>query len=338
MGNGYFGKLYASAQVAVRFDVPYILPFYIEPELTFNRWDYYRSSNLFFEDVKPAYFVHDEQYAYLTGTAPIHNQDKVSIGGGVATSSYRYYQTDFFSAKDTPDVTYFDFGTFYTSYELNTLNRKQYATQGTYLSFKARYNNGEEYSKPGSTAHDSIKPTRTIHSWVQLKVTLDKYYKQRGFLRLGFFMEAAHCTQPFFNNYTASLLSAPAFQPLAECKTLFQKNFRSHTYLAAGLKNIISIKNKVDLRIEGYVYQPYKEIDPSTNQYAKPFLKRYFTGTASVVGHTPIGPICFSLNYYHNEPKPFSFLFHVGYILFNKKSTDWFLFNDYSFKKYWKKV
>ena len=53
MANGYFGKLYASSQTSIRFDFPFRIPFYIEPEITFNRWNFYKSSNLFFEDVKP---------------------------------------------------------------------------------------------------------------------------------------------------------------------------------------------------------------------------------------------------------------------------------------------
>ncbi len=322
MGNGYFGKLYTSAQASIRFDFPLRVPFYIEPELAFNRWDFYKSSNLFFEDVKPSYLIQNDQHAYMNAAMPISNKDKLIIGGGIATLTDEYYQLEQFTTKDTPDVTTFDMVTGHIQFERNTLNRKQYATQGTYLGFKSRFIQGEEYTKPGSTAPVSIRPTRDIHQWAQFKFIYEKYYKQRGFLRLGFYFESVYSSQPFFNNYTASILASPAFQPLAESKTLFQKNFRAHTYAAFGLKNIFTIKNRFDLRIEGYVYQPYQEIDPATNKYSSPFLRRYLIGTAAIVGHTPIGPISFSVNYYHEEVQPFTFLFHFGYIIFNKKSTD----------------
>ena len=142
---------------------------------------------------------------------------------------------------------------------------------------------------------------------------------------MGVYMEGVYSTQTLFNNYTASILASPAFQPLAESKTLFQPNFRAHAYAAFGLKNIITLKNRFDLRIEGYVYQPYRQIEKGMNDepvYSDPFLRRYFIGTAALVAHTPIGPISFSVNYYHEEVKPFSFLFHFGYIIFNKKATD----------------
>ncbi|MBI4946521.1 MAG: patatin-like phospholipase family protein [Bacteroidetes bacterium] len=329
MANGYFGKLYASAQTKVRIDFPFTVPFYIEPVLTFNRWDFFKSSNLFFEDVKPAYLIESDQYAYMNLAMPLSNKDKMVMGGGLATTIDKYYQTSLFTQKDTPDVTTFDMVTAHLLLERNTLNRKQYATQGTYLAFKTRYVQGEELTEPGSTS--TLDRLRKIHEWLQVKFVFDNYYKQKGIIRMGLYIEGVHIqslNSPtlFFNNYTATLLASPSFQPLAESKTLFQPNFHAHTYAAFGLKNIITIKNRFDLRLEGYVYQPYQQIEQGLNNapvYSAPFLRRYFIGTATLVGHTPIGPISFSLNYYHEEePHPFSFLFHFGYIIFNNKSTD----------------
>lgn len=325
MANGYFGKLYSSAKASARFDFPFTVPFYIEPELVFNRWDFYKSSNLFFEDVKPAYLIQKDQHAYLNLAMPVSNKDKLILGGGISTTKDEYYQTEFFTQKDTPDVTTFSMNTAHLLFERNTLNRKQYATQGTYLGFKARYIQGEEYTDPGSTASTNLDTTPKTHEWTQFKFVYDKYYKQRGVLRMGFYFEGVYSTQTLFNNYTASILAAPAFQPLAESKTLFQPNFRAHTYFAFGLKNIITIKNRVDLRLEGYYYQPYRQIEKNPDNSAsvsEPFLRRFIIGSAALVGHTPIGPLSFSVNYYYEEIQPFTFLFHFGYIIFNKKSTD----------------
>jgi len=323
MANGYFGKLYASAQAKVRIDFPFTVPFYLEPVLTFNRWDFYKSSNLFFEDVKPAYLIQNDQYAFLNLAMPVSNKDKLEIGGGLATTIDDYYQTNLFTQKDTADRTTFDMVTSQIHFERNTLNRKQYATQGSYISFRARYIQGEEYTQPGTTS--ILLPFRKVHEWTQYKFVLDHYYKQSGTLRMGIYAEGVHSTQPLFSNYTASILASPAFQPLSESKTLFQPNFRAHTYFAFGLKNIITFKNRIDLRIEGYYYQPYQQIEQkadNTAYYSEPFLRRYLIGSAALVGHTPIGPISVSVNYYYQEPQPFSFLFHFGYIIFNNKSTD----------------
>ena len=323
MTNGYFGKLYASAQAKIRFDFPFRIPFYIEPEITFNRWDFYKSNYLFFEDVKPAYLIQKDQHTFLNLATPLSHKDKLVLGSGIATTTDDYYQTEQFKKEDTTDCTLFNFATSYFLFERNTLNRKQYATQGTLISLKIKYIYGEEYTKPGSTS--VLTPTRNIHKWTQYKFVMDKYYKQKGVLRMGIYTEGVYSAQPIFNNYTATILSSPAFQPLIESKTLFQSNFRAHVYFAFGIKNIITFKNKIDFRTEVYYYQPYREIQKTTNntsEYSKPFLKRYFIGSAALVGHTLIGPISINLNYYHQEKEPFSFLFNFGYIIFNQKSTN----------------
>lgn len=324
MANAYFGKLYSSAKAAIRLDFPFIVPFYLEPELTFNRWDFFRSSNnLFFEDVKTAYLIQNEQHSIMNLAFPLTHKNKIVIGAGWANTYDKYYQTTLFTSKDTPDVTSFDMVIAHLLFEQNTLNRKQYATQGTYIGLKIHAIQGEEYTVPGSTSE--LSSSRRLHQWVQIKFTLDNYYKQRGTLRMGIFAEGVFSDQPLFNNYTASVLASPAFQPLAESKTLFQPNLRAHTYAAFGLKNIITIKNRFDLRLEGYIFQPYLVIQKGFNNvpyYSVPFLKRYLIGSGSLVGHTPIGPISFAINYYFQEKQPFTFLFHFGYIIFNKKATD----------------
>ena len=43
---------------------------------------------------------------------------------------------------------------------------------------------------------------------------------------------------------------------------------------------------------------------------------------AALVYSSPLGPLSLSVNYYDQYENPFSFLFHFGYIIFNRKSID----------------
>ena len=323
--NAYFGKLYSSGQLKIRFDFPAKLPFYFEPIYTVNKWDFFKSSAEFVTDIRPSFLVQYEQYAYGNIGLPVGNKGKLVVGAGNSWLTDQYYQTNTFNSKDTVDKTDLNFFNAHLSYEMNTLNRKQYATQGKYFCLKVNYVNGQEYFKPGSTilVKDSIQ---VWHEWFQAKLVLDKYFKSRRFFKTGLYFEAVYSTQQFFTNYTSTVVSAPAFQPLTESKTLFQEGFRSYQYVAGGIKQIFSYKNIFDLRFEGYAYQPYQTIVRSstgnTAEYAAPFNSWNFIGTAALVLHTPVGPAAFNVNYYYNEPEPFTFMFHVGYILFNKKALE----------------
>ena len=142
--------------------------------------------------------------------------------------------------------------------------------------------------------------------------------------------------QDLFTNYTASSLRSPSFQPTPESKTLFLESFRAYQYAAFGHKFIINIIKDVDLRLEGYVFQPYRFAENRNDQGLVPndkrsLERRYTIATANAVYRSPLGPISFSLNYYYNVPEvssdnlgeqrvPITFLFHFGYILFNDKA------------------
>src|SRR5678816_1500419 len=110
---------------------------------------------------------------------------------------------------------------------------------------------------------------------------------------------------------------APYFQPLQETQTLYLPNFRSHNYIGAGLRNVVTITGNIDFRLEGYIFQPFQSIVPTADQeaaYSGPFEKRYLMFSSGLVYHTPIGPLGIFVNYYDDREKPYTFLFHLGYI------------------------
>jgi NTE family protein len=326
--NAYFGKLYSSAQLKSRFDFPFRIPLYIEPTVNWNKWDYYKSSNAFAEDIPPAYLIQSEYYGNLNVGIPTGKKGRIVSGAGGAIITDRYYLTNQFTLQDTSDRTVFNVFSSQAYYEVNSLNRKQYANQGEYLNFKVRYVNGLEINEPGSTSIDTAKEFKSHHEWITLKFIAERYFNRRGTLKIGVYGEGAYSTQPFFHNYTSSILASPAFQPTPDSKTLFLENYRTHKYLAGGLKFVVNIRKNIELRAEGYIFQPYQTLiktgDLGTD-YGRPFALQHYIGTGAVVCNTLLGPISLSINYYDNydhEKSPFSILFHFGYTIFNKRAFE----------------
>jgi len=324
MANAYFGKLYSSVQLKTRFDFPLKTPLYIEPVVVWNKWDYFKSSNTFFEDVKPAYLIQSEEYAQLNMGIPTGKKGRIVTGGTIARTTDKYYQTQYFTQQDTADRTDFDLAAGQVYYEINSLNRKMYANAGEYLKIKAQYVNGLEINTPGSTTQDSITVYKH-HEWFTLKITGERYFNRRGSFKIGVFGEGAYSTQTIFNNYTSSVLAVNAFQPTPDSRTVFKENYRAHKYLAGGLKFIVNIRKNIELRAEGFVFQPYEKMIKTSEgkvNYSLPFAFQYYIATAGAVWHTPVGPISISANYYNQVKDPVSVLFHFGYILFNKKALE----------------
>jgi NTE family protein len=318
-GNTYFGRFYNSGQVKLRLDYPFVIPFFLEGGVCINQWDYYQTYTTFFEDKKPSYLIQYDYDAEFAIGMPADNEGKIKLSLAYAFLNNRYYQTNKFISTDTPDNTEFYGFTSKVLYERNTLNRKQYANQGRYLNVSLRYVDGLERTSPGTTSTDSV--TRRIdRSWFQAKVTFDNYFNKYGSVKLGFLLEGYYSTQRFFSNYTSSLFVTSAFRPTPDSKTFFLEKFRSNRYVAGGLKIIYEIKKNLDLRLETYAFQPFTEImrkADNTAEYNKNIEYPRLMGTAALVYNSPIGPLAITGSYYETEIKPWSVMFHFGYILFN---------------------
>ncbi len=323
-GNFYFGKLYTSGQGKIRMDSPSSFPYFLEAEITLNQYDFFRSSNAFFTDQKPAYIVKSDQNYGLNFGIPARNKGKVIASAAYFRVADNYYQTSNFLQNDTADKSILKGGTGSLTFERSTLNRKQYANQGTFLNISLRYVNANEYTIPGSTSIDR-RLEEDYHDWFQFKIAYENYYKRKGWLKLGFYFEGAASNIPFFANYTSTVLNAPSFNPIQETKTLFLPNFHSHIFAGGGLRNVIMITSNLDLRIEGYVFQPYEELVRTPDlktQYGEVLSRRFYIGSLGTVFHSPLGPVGAFLNYYDDRKNPFSFLFQIGYLIYNHSALE----------------
>jgi NTE family protein len=202
------------------------------------------------------------------------------------------------------------------------LNKKVYANEGSFFFIGAQFVNGEEWTIPGSTAieRDTIKK---FHNWGILKMELQTYFLDRGFLRFGFNLEAVYSIQPFLQNYTATILSAPVYQPIQESRTLFLDDFRAFQFVGTGLQSIFHFNRNLDLRFEGYMFQPISTVLADADNlpyYSSPLLHRRFIVSGNLVFHSPIGPASIALNYYPEQKQPLSLIFNFGYILFKRKA------------------
>jgi len=323
-GNIYFGKLYNSAELRARYDIRGRTDFYLEPVATWNRYDYYKSSSYFLEDVKPSFLVQSDRSVALNAGIPARNKGKVYFSGGAFELKNSYYQTRDFSTKDIEDVTRFSGWTTALHFDRNTLNRNMYASKGSYFKVSGRYVSGIEHTIPGSTgfAPDTVVES---HDWFQLSMNYENFFSKAGRFRFGFGTDMYFSSQPFFANYTATVLSAQAYQPIPQSQTIFLEDYRAHNYLGGGLISVYNPFGNFDLRAEGYIFQPFQEIQQGSDlkaKYGSALSNRYLLGTLAAIYHTPVGPMSLSLNYYELRDKPFSVLFHLGFIIFNKRALD----------------
>jgi len=319
--NSYFGKFYGSIKTHLKIDFPLGYPFYIEFEGVLNRWDYFRNFATFFEQSKPSYIVQNEKFIGMNIASPISNSGKILFNYRYGQKTNRYHQTEDFAASDTADVTDFEFHTIGLKYEINNLNRKFWPSEGTKLSVCGRYIDGWEELTPGNLNLSALALEKD-HFWFQFGVEFQHYFKLAQFFKLGIDTRIKYSNQDFFSNYTSTKLMAPIYEPIPETKSLYLPKYRTFMFGSLGVKTIFTFKKNFDLRFDNFYYQPYQAIKENNNiPEAGDFWKgNEWISSGSIIYHSPIAPISFSVNYYSGEEEPWSFIFNIGYLIFNNRA------------------
>ncbi len=321
--NFFAGNFYKSVLLKARFDFPFLGQFYVEPEMIINSWSFLQGDDIIQKKFTPTILDRvDRRYAINIGF-PVGDRYKVILNGAYVSNNDQYIDNNVLVSSDTLDVLKLKGYRAGISLSSNSLNRKQYASEGRAYSFSANWFDMHEELNPGSTsALNSV--TINSRTWVQGKVTLEQYFKT-GIYSSGYYLEGVLSNQPIFSNYFGSIIYAPAFNPMQDSRTLLLQNFRAYNYVAGGWRNVFTLRKSLDLRLEAYAFKPLVGISNGADQQAKlneDIIKVYFAGTAGLVMHSSIGPISLSLNYYDDKNRQLGVLLHVGFLLFNKNSME----------------
>lgn len=321
--NAYFGKFYGSAKGAIDIHFPSYYPISISSYIVLNRWDYFRSFATFFQDVKPSFLVQSEGFYGIQFRQPIFNNSKSTVDYRYLQLEDRYYQTDQFTNKDTADITRFKGSSFTWTIEQNSLNRRQYASEGTLLTLRLRYVTGKENSISGSTSAEKYDYFKN-HNWINLNGEIRTFVLTHPLFKIGFHGLMNFNSQALFKNYTATILSLNSFQPLPDMQTFFLPEYRAPQYVGGGINVIFSLKRNIDLRFDGYLYQPFMQLiryDDGSFGYSKLFKGETQIAALSLIYHSPVGPVRLSMNYFPEQTTPLSIQATFGYTIFNERAT-----------------
>ncbi|MDG0973070.1 MAG: patatin-like phospholipase family protein [Crocinitomicaceae bacterium] len=321
--ESYFGKFYGSAKLEAEFDIPAVFPVRVSPFFTLNRWDYFRSFSTFFEDVKPSFLVQNELYYGARFSIPVGNKLRTDVEFRGFQLEDQYYQILNFTSADTADFTSFDGQTAIFRLQQRTLNRKQWASEGHFYEVQFRYVQGREQSVSGTTA-DEFYDIRKLHRWISLSAEAQTFTINAERFKLGIHGKGVFNSQSLFANYTASVLTTTEFSPLPDSKTFFLAEYRAPQYVGMGVNLIFSITSSIDFRVDPYLFQPFRQIVRFENGagfgYDDLFKQGTYMAAASLIYHSPIGPIRLTSNYFPNQEKPLSLQVSFGYVLFNQRA------------------
>ncbi len=206
----------------------------------------------------------------------------------------------------------------------NTLDKPLYPRKGSDLSLSAIFITGRErfspYDSSDFTAHVS-------HRWLGARFGWSKYFDipTCSWFSFGYNIDAVITNHPRFMRSGATLLSLPAYTPTAHSRMIYMPEFRASRFVAGGVMPTFDLLHNLFFRTGFYAMyrekRDYVSYSANANFDTKERSMHYIVD-ASLVYHTPIGPVSLGLTKYnlHNW-KNMYLMFNFGYTLFSPKGT-----------------
>ncbi len=325
-GNLYFGRNYSSFLFAHHVSVPQKRLLLIDLSLTGYNRNYFTSEiTSLFETTVPSYIIRRESNLRTSFGTPVLKNSSLKAGLNFSWINDNYYRSIDFESQDEQDQTNYFYGTGKIYFESNTLNRKQFSTEGSYIYAGIYYNLGfERYRQGASDTLTQQNITNQERSWFTFKLKTQQFYSVSTRINLGWMADIVLSNKRLSSNYTATMIDAYKFEPTPLSKALFGYSLRANSYASAGILPVYNFTTNLKIIGEAYLMAPIREIEKidSGVEYGEYCSRLNTIAALSAVYHTPVGPISAGFNYFSGERQKLFLFVNFGYILFNKSGLD----------------
>jgi NTE family protein len=339
--NGYIGVFYISNHTRARVYFHTYRTTFLEMSFTYNKWDYYQTSNLLLlRTENQSVLKQNEINAKISLRKAVRKKGIAGISAAYIGSESNYSIISALNQGDTLSYSKIHLFQARVEYENSKTNRIQYASSGYFFNIDLNYYTGIERFEPGTLekqisglSWENGHKEEAGRTWVALQIKLGKYFRLHKRYSIGVFSKNYFSTQPLLFNHKATAFYAKPFMPIMDSYTLYYEDFRSSNFIAGGLVNIFTLRKNLDLRAE---IHPFYNLNPVEfnaptggigvdKQYYNTTPEFRFIAAGGLVYHFVLGPIAIQATYYDTEAlgrSKFGFVIHAGFLLRNKRWDD----------------
>jgi len=270
----------------------------------------------------------------VTNTQPVKNSDLFfSLGAGMPLSrrsavllhanggltNYRY-ESERLLADDT-DHTRFSFFGLKAEAARNTLDKALYPRRGSEMRLSAIYIAGRDKYAPYFSDRFLVRTTR---QWFGARFSWDVYFDIPScrWFSFGADVDAVWTDHPHFTTPDATLMSMPAYAPVAHARMIYMPDFRADRFVAGGVMPTFDLAPNCFFRTGIYAMYRSKHDFVPLSARLRDERPWHFIAEASFVYHTPLGPVSLALTKYDFEGwKNMYLMFNFGYAIFAPRGT-----------------
>ena len=313
----YIGPTYATGSLGGRTDFYLWKPFSLDYSYNFAVRNFRHGYFGNVTKVRNAQQVKNSESFFSTGVGmPLTHRSLLTLRANAGHVNYRY-DSDVLFADDT-DHSRFSFFGLRAEVARNTLDKFLYPRRGSELHLSAIYVAGRDKYQPYD-AKDFV--SRETRQWFGGRFSWDKFFDVPGvsWFSFGLNVDAVWTNHPRFRTESATLMSMPDYAPVPHARMIYMPDFRGKRFAAWGLMPTFDLLPNCFFRTGFYtMFREKRDFNPLKN----PDERWHYIAEASLVYHTPIGPVSLALTKYDLKNWRNMYLtFNFGYAIFAPKGT-----------------
>lgn len=312
--GGWLGQSYYAAQLSAKFALRTARPSYMMLEGVVARQKYYNSELLFYQSSTPS-FINDVQGYFRGGYCWAMGREAKGYAnltyGWESDSYFPHNKGDF--ANGEKDKSNYRITALKAGFELNTLNDQMFPSEGREWRFNVIGSYEQNKFTPGV-------PGETGYDWQgHCRASIELFWRHffgiTPHFKLGSSVTGLMTFQKLYQNYTATMVHAPAFEPTPSTRNYFNPSFRSDNYGAIGVIPIWQPFSRAQLRGDFYAYCPIRHVTAGKDGmavYDGWMREPEFIGEISAVYNFPFASLSVYANYLSSPSRNWNFGINFG--------------------------
>lgn len=254
----WIGQSYYAAEARARFGLKTPVVSYLEILGVASKTKFFDSQLLFYEDDAPTFINDYQHYLKVNYNWAMGRKAKGEISLGFGHLQDNYYPSDVDDYSNSKrDKSNFNIGLLRFGIKRTTLDHPMYPSSG--MEFNAFAQGLYVMSDFLPESDKTRKQTVGGHVRGMAEILWRHYYPLAKKFSLGAYANFVGSVGQHKQNYTVSMIQAPAFSPTPSTTNYFNPGFRADNYVAAGVIPIWKPFHNAQLRTDLFAFSPIRE-------------------------------------------------------------------------------
>lgn len=311
--SGWVGQSYYAGMLSAKINLPTSNPSSLRLIGVAWKQKYYNEELLFYQNSTPKFVTEAQQFIRLEYSMAAGKPAK-----GYGRISYGHISDRYLPFENTMmhrDQTEYKSLVLEIGYEANTLGNQMYPMSGRMLkaNLMSEYNMNRFHSYNQDNSGLQSYGYKDEFS-ASAKLEWKHFFPLHKKFVMGGMAEGLATFGKLYQNYTATLIHAPAFAPTPSTRNYFNEAFRADNYIACGLIPIWLPFEKFQIRGDLYFYAPIRNLkaEGPICKYDGWFRKAEFIGEVAAVYNFKFASLSLYCNYLTYPARNWNFGLNLG--------------------------